>query len=481
MNTLSEKIKNLSTRIEANNMWRQKECFNLIPSETTPSPLVKLCEISDPAGRYAEHRTMKGKEIYFYQGIDFIRDVEEELRKEMADYFGCPRIELRAISGQMANEVVFKAMVKFINRNRKEGEPSRRLTLVMNNALTKGGHLSSQPMGALFNYVEEDPATGKEKVVNFPVREDSLYKTDTEELARLLDREKPELIVFGKSMFLHKEPVEFVHNIVKDWNSKPVIMYDMAHVLGLYGVLQEPFKEGADIVTGSTHKTFFGPQRGIVASNISKESPLSKLWVDIKGRAFPGSTSNHHLGTLLALLMAAYEMNAFKEEYQTQVWKNARAFARALNNSGIDVEGDETDGFTETHQVVIRVKKYGMGNELAQRLEDNNIITNYQALPDDESFLEASGIRTGVQEMTRFGMKEKNFETLAGYVADVIIKKQDVKEKVKKFREQFLHMQYCLPVEEAAPLAAKILASIFAHEEFFKVFVNNLEQVAKAL
>ncbi|UCG93454.1 MAG: hypothetical protein JSV97_03760, partial [candidate division WOR-3 bacterium] len=223
MNILSEKIKNLVTRIEANNTWRQRECFNLIPSETTPSPLVKLCEISDPSGRYAEHRTMKGKEIYFYQGINFIRDVEEELRKEMADYFGCPRIELRAISGQMANEVVFKAMVKFINRDRKEGELSRRLTLVMNNALTKGGHLSSQPMGALFNYVEEDPTTGKEKVVNFPVREDSLYKTDTEELARLLDREKPELIVFGKSMFLHKEPVEFVHNIVKDWNPKPVI------------------------------------------------------------------------------------------------------------------------------------------------------------------------------------------------------------------------------------------------------------------
>lgn len=481
MSTLSEKIKNLVRQIEANNEWRQKECFNLIPSETTPSPLVKLCEISDPAGRYAEHRTMKGKEIYFYQGINFIRDVEEELRREMADYFGCPRIELRAISGQMANEVVFKAMVKFINRGRKEGDPFRRLTLVMNNALTKGGHLSSQPMGALFNYVEEDPATGKERVVNFPVKEESLYKTDTEELAQLLNRQKPELIVFGKSMFLHKEPVEFVHNIVKDWNPKPVIMYDMAHVLGLYGVLQEPFKEGADIVTGSTHKTFFGPQRGIVASNISKDSPISKLWVDIKGRAFPGSTSNHHLGTLLALLMAAYEMNAFKEEYQSQVRKNARAFARALKNSGIDVEGDEADGFTETHQVVIRVKKYGMGNELALRLEENNIITNYQALPDDESFLEASGIRTGVQEMTRFGMKEKDFETLAGYVADVIIQKQDVKEKVKKFREQFLKMQYCLPVEEAAPFAAKILTSIFAHKEFFKIFVNNLVQITEAL
>ncbi|HEC78764.1 MAG TPA: hypothetical protein ENI34_06440, partial [candidate division WOR-3 bacterium] len=114
MSKLSEKIKNLVARIEKNNLWRQTECINLIPSETTPSHLVKLCEISDPAGRYAEHRTMKGKEIYFYQGIGFISEVEEELRKEMAQYFDCPRVELRPISGQMANEVVFKAVVKFI-------------------------------------------------------------------------------------------------------------------------------------------------------------------------------------------------------------------------------------------------------------------------------------------------------------------------------------------------------------------------------
>lgn len=481
MHILSEKIKNLAVRIEANNRWRQTECINLIPSETTPSPLVKLCEISDPSGRYAEHRTMKGKEIYFYQGIDFIRDVEEELRNEMADYFGCPRIELRLISGQMANEVLFKAMVKFVNRKRKEGEHFRRLKLVMNNALTKGGHLSSQPMGALFNYVEEDPTTGKERVINFPVKMDNLYKIDTEELGKLLKQEKPELIVFGKSMFLHKEPVEFVHSIVKDWEPRPVIMYDMAHVLGLYGILQEPFKEGADVLTGSTHKTFFGPQRGVIASNITKESPLSKLWVDIKGRAFPGSTSNHHLGTLLALLMAAYEMNAFKEEYQPDVRKNARAFARALKSEGIDVEGDQADGFTETHQVVIRVRKYGTGNEIAQRLEKNNIITNYQALPDDESFLEASGIRMGVQEMTRFGMKQQDFKTLAEYIADVIIRNADVNEKVKKFREQFLQMYYCLQIEDAAPLAAKILSSIFPEKEFLKLFLDNLEQIAKVL
>ncbi|MCK4940926.1 hypothetical protein KAS45_02430, partial [candidate division WOR-3 bacterium] len=355
--------------------------------------------------------------------------------------------------------------------------PFRKLKLVMNNELTKGGHLSSQPMGSLFNYVEEDPTTHKEKVVNFPVRKDCLYKTDTAKLTELLAQEKPELIVFGKSMFLYKEPVDFVYNIVKDWQPRPVIMYDMAHVLGLYGILQEPFKEGADIVTGSTHKTFFGPQRGIVASNISKESPLSRLWIDIKGRAFPGSTSNHHLGTLLALLTATYEMNAFKADYQTQVRKNARAFARALNDAGIDVEGDEADGFTETHQVVIRVSKHGAGNELAQRLEANNIITNYQALPDDESFLQASGVRMGVQEMTRFGMKEEDFKTLAHYVADVVVKNAAAKEKVVDLRQKFLKMHYCLSAEEAAPIAARLFSTIFSSKELFGAIVANLEQL----
>lgn len=475
MSTLSEKINHLVAQVEKNNAWRQRECINLIPSETTPSPLVKLCEISDPSGRYAEHRTMKGKEIYFYQGIEFIREVEEKLRKELSDYFGCPRIELRAISGQMANEIVFKAMVKFVNRGRKEGEPFRRLTCVMNNELTKGGHLSSQPMGALFNYVKEDPQTGKEKVINFPVRKDCLYKTDTDALARILETERPELIVFGKSMFLHKEPVAFVHGIVKEWSPRPIIMYDMAHVLGLYGVLQEPFKEGADIVTGSTHKTFFGPQRGVVASTLTKESQYAKLWVDIKGRAFPGSTSNHHLGTLLALLIATYEMNAFKKEYQLQVRKNAQAYARALKDNGIDVEGDESEGFTDTHQVVIRVSKYGTGNDIAQKLEENNIITNYQALPDDESFLEASGIRMGVQEMTRFGMKEEDFGILAQYVADVIKNNTSLKKEVRTFREKFLRMQYCLTIEETAPLVARIFASIFHSNAFFKSFAQRVE------
>lgn len=479
MSSFYEKVQSLAQRVEENNTWRQKESFNLIPSETTPSLLVKMCEISDPSGRYAEHRTMKGQEVYFYQGTDFIREVEEELRDEMRRFFECSEVELRPISGQMANEVVFKGMVRFLNRNRTEGQPMRKMRLVMNNELTKGGHLSSQPMGALFNYVEEDPQTGKENVVNFPVLEENPYKPDLERLGEIISTSKPELVVFGKSMFIYQEPIKFVANLVKDWEVRPVIMYDMAHVLGLYGAFQSPMEEGADVITGSTHKTFFGPQRGVVAGNFLKGSPLRPLWLDIKSRAFPGSTSNHHLGTLLGLLMASYEMNEFKEEYQKQVRSNAKAFAGALKDKGVPVEGDERDGFTDTHQVLIRVKEYGNGQEIARRLEENNIVTNYQALPDDETFLEPSGIRTGVQEMTRFGMKEGDFDELSGYVADVIIRNLKVKEEVRKFRQKFLQMEYCLSAEKALPYAAKIIKSIFPYPNFFEMFIQNLEKISR--
>lgn len=476
MTSFYEKVQNLSQKIIENNNWRQRESFNLIPSETTPSPLVKMCEISDPSGRYAEHRTMKGEEIYFYQGIDFIRDVEEEARREFQRFFDCTEVELRTISGQMANEVVFKGMVRFLNRDRPQGQPMRKMKLVMNNELTKGGHLSSQPMGALFNFVEENPETGKENVINFPVLSENQYKPDLAKLEEILDRHKPELMVFGKSMFLYQEPVKFVHDVVKDWDVPPVIMFDMAHVLGIYGAFQTPLSEGANVITGSTHKTFFGPQRGVIAGNFPKGSPLRKLWLDIKSRTFPGSTSNHHLGTLLALLMAVYEMNEFKEEYQKQVRANAKAFARALKDTGIQVEGDEKDGFTETHQVVIRIKAHGDGQEIARRLEENNIVTNYQALPDDETFLKSSGIRMGVQEMTRFGMKEKDFEQLSGFIADVIVRNKKVKEEAKKFRENFLQMKYCLSPQEALPIAAKIIKSIFPYPDFADLFIENLEK-----
>jgi glycine/serine hydroxymethyltransferase len=215
-----------------------------------------------------------------------------------------------------------------------------------------------------------------------------------------------------------------------------------------------------------------------VVSNFVKGHDLRKLWIDIKGRAFPGSTSNHHLGTLLGLLIAAYEMNAFKDTYQREVMKNAKAFAKALSANGLKVEGDPSDGYTHTHQVIVRVREHGLGEEVARRLEDNNVVCNYQALPDDESFLESSGIRTGVQEMTRFGMKEKDFAHLAELVADVVIRNKDVRQEVSDYRSKFPEMKYCLPPEESSRIAAEILESVFPTSDYAGMFAERLAELS---
>jgi aminomethyltransferase len=297
-------------------------------------------------------------------------------------------------------------------------------------------------------------------VVNFPVQEENPYQIDLKQTEEYIRRHKPELIILGKSMVLYKEPIADLRRMVKAMKEKTWIMYDMAHVLGLVGPhFQQPFEEGADIVTGSTHKTFFGTQRGIIASNLDEASEYYDLWKAMTRRTFPGSLSNHHLGTLVGLLLAAYEMNAFAEEYQKQVVANAKAFARALKTSGLQVEGDPGLGYTETHQVLIRVG-YTRGPEVARRLEENNIVVNYQALPDDEGFTASSGLRTGVQEMTRFGMKEKDFAELAGLMADAILKNRLVKDEVSRLRSRFLQMQYCLPEEEARPMIQDLLGIV---------------------
>lgn len=443
-----------------NHLWRQQRCINMIPSEMTPSPLVRLLQVSDPVGRYAEHKPLQaafGQDVYYYQGTELIEWVEERLNEQLAEYLGCSLIESRTISGQMANQTVFSGMVDYRNRTDRRREPER-MRLVFNNQLAKGGHLSSQPMGALRDYIAKDPVTEKFAVVNFPIRDDNPYRIDVEETSKLLDQVNPELIIFGKSMVLHPEPVAEIRRMVESRRERPIIMYDMAHVLGLVGNhFQHPFAEGADIVTGSTHKTFFGTQRGMIAANFPVESPEFNLWKAIQRRAFPGHHSNHHLGSMLGLLLAAVEMNTFKDDYQRQVISNSKAFARALVNEGIQVEGDPAVDYSETHQVLVRVG-YSRGCQVAEDLEHNSIIVNYQALPGDESFTSSSGLRLGVSEMTRFGMKEPDFETFASLFAEAVRGKR-VGEEVTRFRQDFLEMHYCFDSEALQTMKQQLLAT----------------------
>jgi len=454
---LAKEAKRVAREARENTAWRRQQCINLIPSEQTVSAYVEALEVADPAGRYNEHNRLKmlgpdAPDVRYYKGTSFIMEKEEELKAALRAFFHCARVETRVISGQMANDTVYDALKQFRNRHRRSLTP-RLLEPVLVHDLNKGGHLSAQIAGALKNYVAIDPATGRAAVEHFPMLKESPFLIDVEATKEIIAATRPDLLVLGRSVIVHTEPVreiaDFIHaEFGKDNPSRPVILYDGAHVLGLVGDhFQDPLAEGADFITGSTHKSFFGPQRGVIVSNIETGSPFEELWGFIEQRAFPGHVSNHHLGSLLGLLGATLEMLAFRDDYPKQVIANARAFAAALKTHGLAIEGDPGRGHTETHQVLLRTAR-GRGEHIASLLEANNVITNPQAFYDDASFAAASGVRMGTQEMTRYGMKEADFADLAGLIAEIATNGETKPEghwrdDIAAFRKRFSEMTYC--------------------------------------
>jgi glycine hydroxymethyltransferase len=126
--------------------------------------------------------------------------------------------------------------------------------------------------------------------------------------------------------------------------------------------------------------------------------------------------------------------------YAAQIVSNARALGRALEDEGVPVEARDF-GYTASHQIAVNVASFGGGVPVAQRLEANDIIVNYNLLPLDTDARNPSGLRIGVQEMTRYGMKEPDIQALAGLIAGAI-KGSSVKDDVNKLRERFSTLQY---------------------------------------
>lgn len=407
-----ENVRRVESIVRGNDDWRLRRCVNLIASENVASSRARALLPSDFGHRYAEGHPGKR----YYQGTGPIDEVESLVREEMRALFRCTRAEVRTVSGTNANDVVFSAFVR----------PDAAAVV---NPLAVGGHISHQKMGGMGKYAG--------KILTWP-RAANGYEIDVPGSKDLLAREKPPVALLGKSLILFPEPVREIAEVCRETGT--LLIFDGAHVLGLIagGQFQDPLAEGADILLGSTHKTFFGPQRGVILSNLDEDR-----WKKIDKKAFPGSLSNHHLHTLPPLLVAAYEMKAFGREYARQVVANAKHFGKSLAGAGFDVECADR-GFTESHQVAVNVKKQGGGRDCAEKLEENDIICNYNLLPfdDPKKVMKPSGLRLGVQEMTRWGMKEPEMEELAGLFKACLIDGKTVRDEVNRFRSRFLQVRY---------------------------------------
>jgi len=124
--------------------------------------------------------------------------------------------------------------------------------------------------------------------------------------------------------------------------------------------------------------------------------------------------------------------------------KNAKRLAEDLYNLGFDVLGKDY-GFTESHQVLFRVGKE-KGREAAELLEEGGIIANMNMVPGDEHPLRPSGIRLGVQELTRLGMKEDEMEEVAKFFKRLLIDKEEatkVRKDVIEFKRNYREIHYC--------------------------------------
>ncbi|MCH7965929.1 MAG: serine hydroxymethyltransferase [Thaumarchaeota archaeon] len=419
-----ESYDKIFTKLKEHHKWFEN-AIPLIASENIPSPAVREAIISDFGNRYAEG--WPGERVY--AGCVYIDDVEFECMKLAKKLYKAKFVDVRPISGVVANLVVYSA---FTNPGDVMLAPS----------IPAGGHISH---GKKEHFGTAGLVHGLEiEFYPFDAEEMTIDVDKTKQKVKVLKKDKrlPKMAMFGGSLFLFPHPVKELSDFLKSYDIH--INYDAAHVAGLIagGKFQDPLREGADTMTMSTHKTLFGPQGGLVLGFEKDEEVIKKA-------TFPGLTSSHHIHHMAGKAVAFAEFLEFGKDYADQVIKNAKSFAEALSEMGFKVLGEKR-GFTKSHQIAVNVLDYSDGGKVEAELEKANIIVNRQLIPGDikagRNYFHPSGIRLGVSEITRLGMKKSEMQEIASLIKQVVIEKKDPKkilQKVKALRKNYQKVKFC--------------------------------------
>ncbi|RLG77568.1 MAG: serine hydroxymethyltransferase [Thermoprotei archaeon] len=400
--------------VAEHNRWRKLECINLIASENAMSPLAEAAYLTDMMHRYAEGKPRKR----YYQGTKYVDEIEILVSKLMGELLEVQFVEPRPISGTIANATAFRVLAA----------PGEKAVIA---PVQAGAHVSHTKFGTL-------GALGIEHI-ELPYDQENM-NVDVDKAIKVIEEVRPRFVVLGGSVYLFPHPVKELAEAAHSVDAK--LVYDAAHVLGLIvgKRWRNPLKHGADIITSSTHKTFPGPQGGLIATN------SEDLYKKVSKAVFPLFVSNHHLHRLPATAVTAIEMKYFGEAYADQIIRNAKRLAEKLHEYGFKVLGEHL-GFTQSHQVVVDIKNFGGGAKVAKLLEEANIIVNKNLLPYDppDAIKDPSGIRIGVQEMTRYGMKESEMDVIAEFFKKVLVdgkKPEEVRKEVIEFRKNYTEVKY---------------------------------------
>ncbi|MDG6919975.1 MAG: hypothetical protein JRN59_00410 [Nitrososphaerota archaeon] len=372
--------------------WRTRECLNLIPSENRGSSQMRSMFLSDLGNRY-------NSPDKFYRGTRF-SDELLSLTEEMArKVFNAHYADVRPLSGHTADMAVLLSLT----------EPGDRILSV---SPENGGYpgVSHLGLGRILK-LENDYFAYDDDAVNI----------DPKESAHQMGGAK--VALFGASFIPFPHPTRQLSSLADG-----TCVYDASHVLGLIagGEFQDPLREGCSLMIGSTHKSFPGPQGGIILSN--DEEAFAK----VAGKVFPGIVDNVHLDRVAALAVALAEMMQHGRSYAQSIVKNSQALAKALAAEGVKVRG-ASRGFSKSHQVLLDYPQERL-KSLSVRLEQANIIMD-------------EGGRIGTSELTRMGYGPGEMDTIAELLAMIILGKKPpdfVQKKVRTLAKQFQQPRFVL-------------------------------------
>lgn len=384
---------------------RQRDKLELIASENIVSPAVMAAMGSVLTNKYAEG--YPGKRYYGgCECVDIVENIAIERAKKL---FGAEYANVQPHSGSQANLAVYAAFLQ-------PGDT------VLGMSLAEGGHLThGSPVnasGILYNFV------------SYGV--DSNGFLDYDKLRQIALEAKPKMIVAGASAYPRVIDFEKIAEIAKEVGA--IFMVDMAHIAGLVAAGLHPSPVPyADVVTTTTHKTLRGPRGGLILAKEEYAKQLNKA-------IFPGNQGGPLMHTIASKAVCFGEAltDEFKE-YQKQIVLNCRALAEGLVKRGINL----VSGGTDNHLCLLDLRSTGVtGKELEHRLDEVNITTNKNAIPNDpEKPFVTSGVRLGTAAVTTRGLKEEDLDKIAEFIylaaTDFENKKEEIKVGVKEICDKY--------------------------------------------
>ena len=397
----------MNIRDIANQYVRSRsECIPLVASENATSPAVKALCASGVSERYCVGPAAPWR----YPRETHLAEIVSRTEELAAKIFGGKRTTVAPLSGsQCVAAIVLGAC--------RPGD------VVMGLSASDGGHWALHSMADRMQCrFEPLPLSARSKI-------------DGDKLAQLVKKVSPKLVMVDPSHSLETIAPESIRAVLPE---NIPLFYDVSHFMGLvpHRYLTDPFGRGITAIHGSTHKSFFGPQKGLI---VFGEQADPDMMAGVTVAAEKILSSNTHLHHVAALGQALEEYEAFGEAYAAAVVKHARLFAQTLKSRGLNVLSAQ-NAFTESHHVLVRVD--GDAEGIWHKLTAAGILTNLVRPPRENSL----GFRFGIAEVTRRGYSAPEIEEAALLAAGMIsgaVDSEDAKARIRELATRPRAMKFC--------------------------------------